>query len=130
MMLKKGWLAGVLIGAAIFQGSCVRDHYPTAADELQFALFAASQGLWKEARFRFENLVQRNPNNVQAHNNLAVALEALGLFAEAEAEYVRAINLDPNNDYIKENFRNLRQILKEKNKEKTPEKDKEKAVQS
>jgi Flp pilus assembly protein TadD len=112
--MKKMMVPSLLISLAIWSSGCAHNRYPSSSDELKFALYAVDKGMWREAKFRFENLVKANPNNALAHNNLAVALEALGLFQEAEAEYVRAINLDQNNDYIKENFRNVKKILKEK----------------
>ena len=46
----------------------------------------------------------RTPNNARAHNNLAVALEASGDFAQALAEYKKALELEPNNNYIRRNY--------------------------
>jgi Flp pilus assembly protein TadD len=112
--MKQLMIPSLLIGLVIWHSGCALNRYPSSADELKFALFAVDKGMWSEAKFRFENLVKANPNNALAHNNLAVSLEALGLFQEAEAEYIRALNLDPNNDYIKENYRNVIKILKEK----------------
>ena len=41
-------------------------------------LDVARKGLWREAAFRFEQAIAKEPNNARAHNNLAVALEADG----------------------------------------------------
>lgn len=94
--------------------SCLRSHYPTFKEEWNFAMFAARNGLWQEARFRFENLSKKMPNSASVHNNLAISLEAVGEFEAAEKEYERSLNLDPNNTIIKENFLRLKQILKER----------------
>ena len=64
----------------------------------------AKKGLWREAAFRYEQAVAKEPSNARAHNNLAVALEANGDFARALAEYKKALEIDPNNNYIRRNY--------------------------
>jgi tetratricopeptide (TPR) repeat protein len=54
--------------------------------------------------FRFEQAIAREPGNARAHNNLAVALEATGEFARALAEYKKALELGPNDSYIRRNY--------------------------
>jgi Flp pilus assembly protein TadD len=75
-----------------------------AATQISFGSAVARKGLWREAAFRFEKAVEKEPNNARAHNNLAVALEASGEFARALAEYKRALELDPNDSYIRRNY--------------------------
>ena len=71
---------------------------------MAFGADVAKRGLWREAAFRFEQAVAKEPNNPRAHNNLAVALEASGEFARALAEYKKALELDPNDNYIRRNY--------------------------
>ena len=61
-------------------------------------------GVWREARFRFERVVAREPNNARAHNNLAVSLEAGGDFAGAFDEYKKAVALDSADKSIHQNY--------------------------
>jgi Flp pilus assembly protein TadD len=75
-----------------------------AATQISFGSAVARRGLWREAEFRFEKAVEKEPGNARAHNNLAVALEASGEFARALAEYKRALELDPNDSYIRRNY--------------------------
>ena len=75
-----------------------------AETQISFGSAVARKGLWREAAFRFEKAVEKEPNNARAHNNLAVALEASGEFARALAEYKRALELDPNDSYIRRNY--------------------------
>jgi Flp pilus assembly protein TadD len=72
--------------------------------QLAFGSEAARDGLWREAAFRFEQAVAREPSNARAHNNLAVALEATGEFARALDQYKKALELDPNDSYIRRNY--------------------------
>jgi len=75
-----------------------------------FAICAAKVGLWKEAAFRWEKIVQMNPKDAKAHNNLAVAYEAMGKYDEAEREYRKALQLDPRNKAIQRNYIRFKQI--------------------
>jgi len=75
-----------------------------AASQLAFGTEVARKGLWREASFRFEQAIAREPNNARAHNNLAVALEASGEYARALGEYKRALELDPKDTYIRRNY--------------------------
>lgn len=76
----------------------------SARDELRFGITVAERGLWREARFRFERAVDLAPENANALNNLAVALEQDGAFDEAREAYEKALQLDPDNIYIQQNY--------------------------
>ncbi len=75
-----------------------------AKSQIAFGSEVARKGLWREAAFRFEQAIAKEPNNARAHNNLAVALEASGEFARALAEYKKALELDPKDSYIRRNY--------------------------
>ncbi len=85
-------------------GCASYSHTDQAGSQIAFGADVARKGLWREAAFRFEQAVAKEPNNSRAHNNLAVALEASGEFARALAEYKRALELDPNDNYIRRNY--------------------------
>ena len=72
--------------------------------QIAFGSEVAHKGLWREAAFRFEQAIAKEPGNPRAHNNLAVALEATGEFARALAEYKKALELGPNDYYIRRNY--------------------------
>lgn len=76
----------------------------SAADQLKFGIKAARQGLWSEARFRFERAVALEPENPKALNNLAVACEREGDFEKARQLYERALELKPKDSSIQQNF--------------------------
>jgi len=75
-----------------------------AGSQIAFGSEVARKGLWREAAFRFEQAIAREPGNARAHNNLAVALEATGEFARALSEYKKALELDANDSYIRRNY--------------------------
>lgn len=62
-----------------------------------FAIQCAEAGLWQEAAFRWEQVLELSPNHAPAHNNLGVAHEALGEFDKAIASYDQARQLEPGN---------------------------------
>ena len=76
----------------------------SAKSQIAFGTKVARKGLWREASFRFEQAIAKDPKNARAHNNLAVALDAGGEFARALLEYKKALELDPNDSYIRRNY--------------------------
>ena len=82
---------------------------PAAAADLtpkklmEFGTEAARQGLWREAAFRWERAVKGDAANARLRNNLAVAYESLGRFADADREYREARRLDPESKSIRDN---------------------------
>ena len=75
-----------------------------AETQSQFGVRMAKMNLWREAMFRFRRAVEINPSDAQAHNNLAVALEAIGDFDGAAKEYREALRLDRSNQHIQKNY--------------------------
>lgn len=95
----------LVLSLLIVAGACTSYSHPEkASTQIAFGTAVAKKGLWREAAFRYEQAVQRSPDNARAHNNLAVALEASGEFARALTEYKKALEIDPNNNYIRRNY--------------------------
>jgi len=98
---SRTWILTFLLVA----GGCTSYNHPERAEtQMKFGTDVAKKGLWREAAFRYEQAITKAPDNAHAHNNLAVALEANGDFARALAEYKKALELDPNNNYIRRNY--------------------------
>lgn len=76
----------------------------TSETQRQFGVRMARMNLWREAMFRFRRAVQIAPDDAEAHNNLAVALEATGDFDAAAKEYREALRLDRSNQHIQKNY--------------------------
>ena len=72
--------------------------------QLKFGVRAAQQDHWDEAIYRWRKALQLDPNNVMAHNNLAVAYEQLGEYGLALEEYQIAYRLDSQNENVKNNL--------------------------
>jgi Flp pilus assembly protein TadD len=76
----------------------------TSEEEVRFGIQVAREGLWQEARFRFEKAVQLDPNSASALNNLAISLEQQGEFDKAREAYEHALKLRPAETYIQQNY--------------------------
>ena len=101
-MRKSGsWVLTLLLVAS----ACTSySHTDLPSTQLAFGTDVAKEGHWREAAFRFEQAIAKDPSNARAHNNLAVAMEANGDFARALVEYKKALELEPNNEYIRRNY--------------------------
>jgi Flp pilus assembly protein TadD len=95
----------VIFSLLVVAGACTSYSHPEkASTQIAFGTSVAKKGLWREAAFRYEQAVQKSPDNARAHNNLAVALEASGEFGRALSEYKKALEIEPNNNYIRRNY--------------------------
>ena len=90
---------------------------PAAADTrdeakelVKFGIRLANHTLWREAIARFQRAAQVDPTYAPAWNNLAIAYEQQGDLASARDAYEKALKLDPDNQYIKQNFELFREI--------------------
>lgn len=58
---------------------------------MSFAAEMAKEGNWREARYRWEQVLREQPGNPRVLNNLAVASEALGEIADANRYYKESL---------------------------------------
>ena len=90
---------------------------PLAADartdakkQVEFGIAVAQRGLWREAIYRWERAAKIDPSYAAAHNNLAIAYEHEGDLDKARAAYEKAIEIEPKNSYIKQNYELFKEI--------------------
>jgi len=102
--------------------ACSAKH--TTRTEFDFANKLAQEGLWKEAHFRWSQLVEQGKESASLYNNLAIALEEMGQLEEAEKMYQKALKLSPNHPTIQSNYEKLKK-LSEPEKEKDNQDEKE-----
>src|ERR1041385_2103513 len=76
----------------------------------EVSMSVAQRGLWREAIYRWERATQIDPTYAAAHNNLAIAYEHEGELDKARAAYEKALQLEPNNSYIKQNYELFKEI--------------------
>jgi len=72
---------------------------------MKFAADMARRGNWREAKYRWELVAKKEPDNPRILNNLGVALEALGDADAARASYEKALSLTKGETVIDANHR-------------------------
>jgi Tfp pilus assembly protein PilF len=107
-MLARLPLVALLLALAVVPLSA--DARRDAKTRVEFGIKVAQHGLWREAILHWERAVQIDPTYAAAHNNLAVAYEHQGELGKARAAYERALELEPNNALIKQNYELFREI--------------------
>ncbi len=106
----------IIVGMGVlFLASCAVNSYRS---DFEFANKLAREGLWQEAIYRYQKTKAPGGGSAALHNNLAVALEGLGRYADARIEYELALKLAPANAQIQSNFNrfknNQRKVANEK----------------
>ena len=81
-----------------------------AKQQVEFGISVAQRGLWREALSRWERAVQIDPTYAAAHNNLAIGYEHEGELDKARAAYEKALELEPNNTFIRQNYELFKEI--------------------
>ncbi len=105
----------ILILVVVLGGCSAKKVYKS---EFDFANKMAQAGLWKEAHYRWKNILAEGKESAAIYNNIAVALEHMGRFEEAEESYKKALALSPNNSTIQGNYDKFKTLLKKKKNEK------------
>ena len=85
-------------------GVSYADEHSDAQAQVDFGIDVARLGLWKEAIFRWQRAVKLDPTHAAAWNNLAIGFEQEGRFDEAREAYEAALDLEPNNLSIEQNY--------------------------
>lgn len=81
-------------------------------EQLKFGVEAARQNLWREAQFRWMRVLEKDPDNGAAHNNVGVALEREGKIEQAVEHYRLAVKALPANEYARRNLGRCEELLK------------------
>jgi len=79
-----------------------------AGVQLEFGVGMARRDAWREAEYRFRRALELAPTDAQILNNLAVACESNGHYEDAEKYYVQALEADPKDRTIRDNFERFR----------------------
>jgi Flp pilus assembly protein TadD len=84
---------------------------------VKFGIKVAQLGLWREALAHWERAIKLDPTYAQAYNNLAIGYEQQGDFDKARNAYQKALELNPSNQYIKQNYELFKEINDRTNKQ-------------
>ena len=79
-------------------------------EQIEFGIKVAQLGLWNEALYRWQKATELDPGYAAAWNNLAIAYEQQGNFPEAQKAYEKAVQLDPKNQMIRQNYDLFKEI--------------------
>jgi Flp pilus assembly protein TadD len=100
----------LVIILALSAAPLAADARADAKKQIEFGISVAQRGLWREAIYRWQRAAQIDPTYAAAHNNLAIAYEHEGDLDKARAAYEKAIELEPNNTFIKQNYELFKEI--------------------
>ena len=98
----------LILGAAA--APLAADARGDAKKQVEFGIAVAQRGLWREAIYRWERAVQIDPKYAEALNDLAIAYEHEGDLEKARVAYEKALELEPNNALIKQNYELFKEI--------------------
>ena len=96
--------------AAVSASPAFADARGNARSQVQFGIDVAQKGLWREAVYRWEKAVEIDPTYAAAFNDLAIAYEHEGQLDKARKAYEKALDLDPNNVQIRQNYEMFKEI--------------------
>jgi Tfp pilus assembly protein PilF len=101
-------LAALLVTVAT--APLLADARDDAKKQVQFGIEVAQRNLWVEALLRWQRAVQIDPTYAAAYNNLAIGYEHEGDLDKARAAYEKALQLEPDNALIKQNYELFKEI--------------------
>ena len=107
-MIRRFFAAALLVGLAAVP--VLADARDDAKEHVEFGISVAQKGLWREAIYRWEQAAKIDPSYSAAFNNLAVGYEHEGEFDKARTAYERALELDPENQMVRQNYELFKEI--------------------
>jgi len=97
-------------GLALSASAARADNREDARSQVDFGISVAQRGLWREAIYRWEKAVELDPTYAAAYNDLAIAYEHEGQLDKARKAYDKALELEPNNSQIRQNYDLFKEI--------------------
>ena len=115
-MRIRATLIGVLAALALgLAAPAFADRRTDAKAQVEFGWDVAMKGLWNEAATRWLKAVELDPTYSAAWNDLGIAYEQQGKFDLARKAYEKALQVDPNNNFIRQNYDLFREIYDRQN---------------
>lgn len=113
-MRKQIWVALALVVSLAAPVAAV-DQRSDAEQHVEFGIELARKNLWREASQRFERATEIDASYGAAWNNLGVSFEQLGQFIEARQAYEKALDIEPDNTFFRNNYDLFREIYDRQN---------------
>ena len=110
MMKTRSWMVALALVLGASAGVSAQDAREQAKSQVEFGITVAQKGLWQEAVFRWERATEIDPTYAAAFNNLGIAYEQLGKFDRAGKAYEKALELEPQNLSIQQNYDLFKEI--------------------
>jgi len=108
--MKMSVAAFVACIATVSASPLLADARSDARAQVEFGISVAQRGLWREAIYRWEKATELDPTYVAAYNDLAIAYEHEGQLDKARKAYEKALELDPNNTQVRQNYELFKEI--------------------
>src|SRR5256714_11490291 len=102
--MKTPAIAMVACAALLSTSVVAADAKKDAKSQVDFGISVAQRGLWREAIYRWEKATQIDPTYAAAYNDLAIGYEHEGQLDKARKAYEKALELDPNNSQVRQNY--------------------------
>jgi Flp pilus assembly protein TadD len=96
--------------AAVSTTPLYADSRGDAKAQVAFGIDVAQKGLWREAIYRWEKAAEIDPTYAAAYNDLAIGYEHEGQLDKARQAYEKALELEPGNAQIRQNFELFKEI--------------------
>jgi len=100
----------IVVILALAAAPLAADARSDAKKHVEFGVSVAQKGLWREAILQWERAAKIDPTYAAAQNNLAIAYEHEGDLDKARTAYEKAMAIEPNNQYIKQNYELFKEI--------------------
>ena len=108
--MKVPVVALVASAATVAASPSFADPKSDAKAQVEFGINVAQRGLWREAIYRWQKATEIDPTYAAAFNDLAIAYEHEGQLDKARKAYEKAIELDPNNTQVRQNYELFKEI--------------------
>ena len=100
----------VACAASLTASSSFADAKSDAKSQVEFGINVAQRGLWREAIYRWQRATELDPTYAAAFNDLAIAYEHEGQLDKARKAYEKALEIEPNNTQVRQNYELFKEI--------------------
>ena len=108
--VMRAGFATVFVAALVASPPLLADARSDAKSQVEFGISVAQRGLWREAIYRWQKATEVDPTYAAAFNDLAIAYEHEGQLEKARKAYEKALELDPNNTQVRQNYELFKEI--------------------